>query len=120
MNAVKVPKIWGREIIFLETPYCVKFLQYDGVRTSSRHYHEKKHETFVVIKGLFEIDFYSIDDPSNHSEGTYGPGAVIVLDPRTVHRVKCLSPDGGVIVEASSHDDPSDCVRLEPSVNPFG
>ena len=27
---------------------------------------------------------------------------------------------GDTIVEASSHDDPNDCVRLAPSVNPFG
>lgn len=116
----KVPKIWGHEMIFNREPYCVKFLQYDGVRTSSLHYHEKKHETFIILKGLFEIEFYSLDDEQNRYEGKHGPGAVFVLEPRTAHRLKCLSPTGGVIVEASSKEDPDDCVRLEPSVNPFG
>lgn len=117
----KVPKVWGRELIFLTEPYCVKFLQYDGPRTSSKHYHERKHETFIIIKGRFEIEFYSLDDESAPPvNGTYGPGAVVVLEPRTVHRLKCLSPDGGVVAECSSHEDPDDCVRLEPSVNPFG
>ena len=116
----RIPKIWGREIIFNREPYCVKFLQYDGVRTSSLHYHEKKHETFIILKGLFQIEFYSLDDTSARHCDTHGPGAVVVLDPRTVHRLKCVTPEGGIVVEASSHEDPDDCVRLEPSVNPFG
>jgi hypothetical protein len=115
----RIPKIWGREIILHDGTYCCKLLQYDGVRTSSRHYHENKHETFVVVKGLFEIEWYHLDDESNRGEGKLGPGAALVLQPRTVHRVKCLSPSG-LIVEASSKEDPDDCVRLEPSVNPFG
>lgn len=120
MSATKVPKMWGREIILHNDSYCCKFLEYDGVRTSSRHYHEKKHETFVVLRGLFEIDWYSLDDLTNRATGRYGPGAALILAPRTVHRVTCLTPDGGTLVEASSHDDPDDCVRLEPSINPFG
>lgn len=119
MAARRIPKLWGREIILHEGSYCVKILQYDGVRTSSRHYHEKKHETFVVNRGLFEIDWYSLDDPNIRGEGKFGPGACLVLEPRTVHRVTCLSPEGWII-EASSGEDPTDCVRLEPSVNPFG
>jgi mannose-6-phosphate isomerase-like protein (cupin superfamily) len=120
MGAVRVQKIWGREMILHNDTYCCKLLQYDGVRTSSKHYHEKKHETFVILKGLFEIDWYMLDSAPDGGTGRHGPGACLVFEPRTVHRVKCLSPDGGVIVEASSHDDPDDCVRLEPSVNPFG
>jgi mannose-6-phosphate isomerase-like protein (cupin superfamily) len=117
----KVPKMWGREIILHnDERYCCKLLQYDGVRISSRHYHEKKHETFVILKGRFEIDWYSLDDEKAQGNNSMGPGGVISLDPRTVHRVKCLSPEGGIIIEASSHDDPNDCVRIEPSVNPFG
>ena len=118
-DITRIPKIWGREIILHDGTYCCKLLQYDGVRTSSRHYHENKHETFVVVKGLFEIEWYHLDDEGNRGEGKFGPGAALVLQPRTVHRVKCLAPVG-IIVEASSKEDPDDCVRLEPSVNPFG
>lgn len=117
----KVPKLWGREIILHnDARYCAKLLQYDGIRTSSMHYHENKHETFVILKGIFEIFWYPVDDEAAHRTERMGPGGVISLDPRTVHRVTCTSPSGGVIVEASSHDDPNDCVRLAPSVNPFG
>ena len=115
----RIPKIWGSEVILHNAEYCCKLLRYDGVRTSSKHYHEKKTETFVVVAGTFDIDWYSLDDPTTKGAQKFGPGAALHLAPRTVHRVTCVSPQGGTIVEASSHDDPDDCVRLEPSVNPF-
>ena len=120
MFTYKVPKLWGREVVLVTEPYCVKILQYDGVRTSSQHYHNEKHETFVVLRGLFEIERFSYDDPSDVVTGKYGPGACLVLPPRTVHKVTCIHPEGGWIIEASSKEDPNDCVRLAPSVNPFG
>jgi hypothetical protein len=120
MPATRIAKMWGREIILTNDKYCCKLLQYDGVRTSSKHYHEKKHETFVILKGAFEIEWYMLDAPEVNGNDKHGPGACLVFEPRTVHRVKCITPEGGIIVEASSHDDPDDCVRLEPSVNPFG
>jgi len=121
-TAFKIPKLWGHEIILHDGDYCCKLLHYDGIRTSSEHYHETKHETFVVLQGIFEIDWYSVDDPSQGSQGFRRaiPGFCLVLEPRTVHRVRCISAQGGTIVEASSKEDPSDCVRLQPSINPFG
>lgn len=115
-----ISKMWGREVVLHNDAYCAKLLQYDGVRTSSLHYHPIKHETFCVVKGTFEIEWYDLEAPQHAQKEVFGPGKCLVLFPNTVHRVKCLSPDGGLIFEASSHDDPEDCVRLEPSVNPFG
>jgi mannose-6-phosphate isomerase-like protein (cupin superfamily) len=119
MPARRIPKIWGHELIFVEGDYCAKLLKYDGIRTSSKHYHSTKHETFCVIRGTFDIEWYMLDDPSTKGAQKFGPGSVLVLAPRTVHRVSCVSPEGGTIFEASSKEDPNDCVRLEPSVNPF-
>lgn len=120
MPAKRIPKMWGQEIILHNGAYCCKLLQYDGIRTSSRHFHETKHETFVILKGFFDIEWHMLDDPETKGAKRFGPGAALVLEPRTVHRVTCLTESGGMIVEASSHDDPKDCVRLEPSINPFG
>jgi quercetin dioxygenase-like cupin family protein len=117
MPAIKVPKMWGREVVLYNDAYCCKLLEYDGVRTSSKHYHKEKCETFVVVRGLFSIEWGPVGGP--FQDKRFGPGAVLHLEPGTVHRVSCLSEEGGMIVEASSHDDPDDCVRLEPSVNPF-
>jgi len=115
----RVPKMWGQEVILHNGAYCCKLLQYDGIRTSSQHYHEEKHETFVVVRGLFDIEWYMLDQPEAKGAKRFGPGACLVLEPRTVHLVRCMSAEGGMIVEASTHDDPNDCVRLAPSVNPF-
>jgi mannose-6-phosphate isomerase-like protein (cupin superfamily) len=120
MAQTRIPKTWGHEIILHNEEYCAKLLVYDGIRTSSKHYHEKKHETFVVLRGYFDIEWYALDDPEAKGAQKFGPGACLVLEPRTVHRVSCLSPQGGMLVEASTHDDPDDCVRLEASANPFG
>ena len=120
MPTKRTAKMWGHEILLHNDQYCAKLLVYDGVRTSSKHYHERKHETFVVVRGLFDIEWYMLDAPEAKGAKKFGPGAVLVLEPRTVHRVQCLSPDGGMIMEASTYDDPNDCVRLAPSVNPFG
>jgi len=117
---IAVPKIWGREIILHDGEYCAKLLIYDGVRTSSKHYHETKHETFVVVKGEFEIEWEMLDHKDSKGKQVFHPGEALVLFPRTVHRVKCLTEEGGTIFEASSKEDPDDCVRLEPSINPFG
>jgi len=113
-----VPKMWGREVIFYDGEYCAKLLVYEGPHTSSKHYHEHKHETFCVVEGEFEIDWYMLDDKHAKGRKVFGPGDTLVLYPRTVHRVKCLSRQGGKIFEASSSDAPADCVRLEPSINP--
>jgi hypothetical protein len=119
MPANRIPKIWGHEVVLHNEGYCAKLLVYDGIRTSSKHYHERKHETFVVVRGTFDIEWYSLDDPTSKGAQKFGPGAALVLAPRTVHLVRCLSKEGGVLAESSTHDDPADCVRLEPSVNPF-
>lgn len=114
------PKLWGREILLHNDGYCAKLLIYDGVRTSSKHYHETKHETFCVISGEFEIEWGHKDLPLAMYRERFGPGKCLVLAPNTVHRVTCLSSAGGTIMEASTQDDAEDCVRLEQSVNPFG
>ena len=110
--------MWGREVLLVNDAYCAKLLIYDGVRTSSKHYHRDKHETFAILEGEFEIQW----GPLGRKPETriFGQGDCLVLAPCTVHRVKCLSPSGGKIFEASTHDDQEDCVRLEPSINPFG
>lgn len=108
-----VLKSWGREEIIHNGEYCCKKLIYTQTIASSFHYHEKKHETFVVLSGKFQVRvspwLYGIKE----MVGVYWPGDFIVLPPGTRHRVRCLEP--GVILEASTHDDPSDCVRLIPS-----
>ncbi len=103
-----VPKSWGYEEVIFNGPYCVKMLVYTkrGI-ASSLHYHKKKQETFVITSGEFLIEVN--DNPAFRAhQGNY-----LTLFPGDKHRIRCVQP--GVIVEASTHDDPEDCVRLVPS-----
>jgi len=105
---MRIEKSWGYELILENDQYCMKLLVYTRPVASSLHYHPKKRETFYVTSGLFEID---------HGEQgnamTYRPGMHLTIPAGLAHRVRCLEP--GTIVEASTHDDSEDCVRLVPS-----
>ncbi len=100
---MKTQKNWGHEILVHNEDYCCKLLVYEKRVASSLHYHERKHETFVVQSGLFIVS------RMGHSVVMH-PGDRMVIPPKSPHRVRCLEP--GTIVEASTFDDPSDCVRL--------
>jgi mannose-6-phosphate isomerase-like protein (cupin superfamily) len=105
----RIAKSWGYEEIIYNGEYCCKLLVYMKPISSSMHFHNNKHETFVVQTGIFSIRHNPLsDDWRVLDEGDY-----IVLPPRTIHQIRCHSP--GEIVEASTHDDPDDCVRLIPS-----
>ena len=106
MNPI-TEKSWGYEKVIYNDKYCMKLLVYTkpGI-ASSLHYHERKHETFFIASGRFYIEI-------NGLVWLYEPGEHAVLSPGMQHRVRCLEP--GTIVEASTHDDPNDCVRLIPS-----
>lgn len=107
-----VEKSWGREEIIHNGDYCCKKLVYTKPIASSLHYHRNKHETFVVATGAFEVECNRPGSIVTYNL-TYEPGDFIVLPPGIRHRVICIDP--GFLVEASTHDDPYDCVRIEPS-----
>jgi mannose-6-phosphate isomerase-like protein (cupin superfamily) len=110
-----VEKSWGHEEILANGAYCMKLLVYTRTIASSLHYHERKHETFYVASGAFKLEFgQQLEEGVRAYEiRVLKPGDHLVLPPLTIHRLRCLAP--GTVVEASSHDDPNDCVRLEPS-----
>jgi len=103
----RIEKNWGYEEIIHNEGYCMKLLVYTHPKSSSLHYHERKHECFYVASGVFLISI----EGRNMIPGEAGQR--VVIPPRTAHRVSCLEP--GTIVEASSFDDPLDCVRLVQS-----
>lgn len=102
-----IDKSWGFERIIHNGAYCMKLLVYTKRIASSLHYHELKHESFYVASGKFLFD----DDLGRTQ--MLNPGDCIVLAPGMRHRLRCIEP--GTIVEASTRDDPQDCVRLIPS-----
>lgn len=122
-----VPKSWGREEIFVDEPYCVKKLIYTHVGVaSSLHYHERKHETFVVLSGVFTLITQERADEGVPVTSTrlITIGDLVVLPPGVAHRLRLreaqLHSRCGVILECSTADDPQDCVRLVASESPRG
>ena len=106
---MRTEKRWGYEELIYNGQYCCKKLVYTRKVSSSLHYHERKHETFVVATGKFLL----VSFPGGTRERTLNCGDVAVLTAGTRHRLRCIEP--GFIVEASTRDDPEDCVRLIPS-----
>jgi mannose-6-phosphate isomerase-like protein (cupin superfamily) len=101
---MRIEKSWGHELIVHNQGYCLKLLVYERPIASSYHYHDTKHECFFVHSGRFEIEI------DGSVPGTLLPSDRVVLPPKTKHRIRCIEP--GTIVEASSFDDPLDCVRI--------
>lgn len=112
---IVIEKSWGYEEIIHNGDYCCKALVYTRTISSSLHYHPKKHETFVVASGAFEIEVHVDmgDGGVMVQKRTCMPGTTVTIHPGEAHRVRCLKI--GTIIEASTHDDPADCVRLIPS-----
>jgi len=106
---MRVEKSWGYEEILQNGAggYCMKLLVYTRPIASSYHYHEHKHETFYIASGWFEVEL------DGGRAQVMGPYQHVVIPPEMRHRVRCTVP--GTIVEASSFDDPNDCIRLIPS-----
>jgi len=104
-----IQKNWGWEQIIHNGDYCCKKLIYTKMIASSMHYHEFKHETFVVQSGRFSVYV----ENAARDWRTMEPGDYIVIPAKMPHRVRCLA--NGTIIEASTYDDPSDCIRLVPS-----
>jgi quercetin dioxygenase-like cupin family protein len=110
-----IGKSWGFEKIIYNgsdpaTDYCMKLLVYMKEIASSLHFHKFKHETFYVAHGVFELE---IGRGADREIRRLSTGDSVVLPPGTIHRLRCKSI--GTIVEASTYDDPEDCVRLERS-----
>lgn len=103
----RIEKSWGYEEIIINGEYCCKKLVYTHPCASSLHFHLHKHETFVVGEGLFHLSHTA---NAEDAETVLKPGDYVVLNPCRPHRIRCIVP--GFIVEASTHDDPDDCVRI--------
>jgi histidinol phosphatase-like enzyme/mannose-6-phosphate isomerase-like protein (cupin superfamily) len=109
-NPNKVEKVWGNEYWIVnskEGNYCSKILELKEGHKSSLHYHNNKHETFVVLSGIVHI---------NHGEVLHRciAGDRVEIAPNEKHFFESLYGDA-YILEVSTYHEDEDCVRLEPS-----
>jgi len=109
MKPKKVEKLWGFEEWIFNGPegYCMKTLNLKPGFQSSLHYHPVKHETMLVVAGECDMEV----------EGKVerlGAGQGHIIPPGTPHRFKAVNGPC-IVVEASTHHDDEDCIRIEPS-----
>lgn len=102
----KVKKVWGEELIIINKEYCGKILSLKQGFRCSLHYHEKKDETFYILKGevLMEAD---------KKKWIMRIGDVQHIKPRCVHRFTGLL-DSEIIEFSTKHYD-SDSYRCTES-----
>lgn len=102
-------KPWGWEkLIEVNENYVVKELFMRAGNSCSLQYHEKKHETFYVIKGeiKFEIGF----EKENLQEKILKEGQYHTIEPLTIHR---MSANVDSLYLESSTNFLNDVIRLE-------
>ena len=102
-------KVWGAEHWLENGLYCMKVLVLKPGFQSSLHYHEKKTETFLVMSGVVCLE----SPPGNVTQLL--PGDFFTLKPFVSHRFWSSNSRTALVVEASTHHDDSDVVRLEES-----
>ena len=105
----RVEKVWGHEEWLENGDYCVKWLTVNPRSASSLHYHPIKKETFVVVGGECELEvagkLISLDAEQSAT-----------IEAGTPHRFSNLNYNTPcLILEASTHHDDADVVRLEES-----
>jgi mannose-6-phosphate isomerase len=106
-----VPKPWGEERIFAETPrYAGKLITIRRGQSLSYQYHNVKDETVHVLSGALGVEYEAPGAPRLTVELTAGD--TLRIEPGMKHRM--FAPETGdcVLVEVSS-PELDDVVRLE-------
>ena len=105
--------IWGYELwIENNEKYCNKLLILHKGFESSRHYHERKDETFVILEGQVSLTYANgLDAPAKTI--ILSKGGKFRLKPGVVHTFKSLAPKS-TVMEISTTDD-GDNVKLRPA-----
>jgi histidinol phosphatase-like enzyme len=106
----KIEKVWGNEYWIVNSKqgsYCSKILELKEGHRSSRHYHNNKHETFVVLSGIVHITCSDILHKCI-------AGDKVEICTKEPHYFSSLHGDA-YILETSNFHHEDDCVRLEVS-----
>lgn len=111
-EAKKVTKPWGFELWIsdaTDTPYALKIIYIKKGTKTSLQLHNEKSEHNCILAGNVNLHYES-SKTKNIDRVTLGPGHVIKILPKTVHRIEALTDV--VLMEASSHQL-DDVVRLD-------
>ena len=104
-----VPKPWGEERIFAETPrYAGKLISIRAGESMSFQYHNLKEETVHVLSGRLGLE---VDRGAGREVLSLGPGETFHITPLMKHRM--FASDADCLVVEVSSPELDDVVRLE-------
>jgi mannose-6-phosphate isomerase-like protein (cupin superfamily) len=119
----KIEKVWGFEEVWVNEPeYCFKILALKPGFTSSLHYHLKKKETFLVLKGYCYLEVWRGDQIETHKLVSEDKITILPGQPHRFFLKEEIGVGFGelvtqpcIIYEISTHHDDSDVVRKSES-----
>lgn len=100
---------WGGYMILLDDEKCkVKKLIINPQKRFSLQYHNKRNETWMVIKGNLKI---TVDK----KEAVYSYGETVSVPVRTLHRIENIGDEVAEIIEVQTgtYFGEDDIVRIE-------
>lgn len=107
----KVSKGWGSELhIVNNKEYCGKILEFKKGSKFSMHFHIKKRETFFVLSGVFNLNYFDLKNAKNKTL-VLKKGDTVEIPRNAPHQLICV--EEGEIIEFSTPDDPNDSYRIE-------
>jgi mannose-6-phosphate isomerase-like protein (cupin superfamily) len=110
-----VPKPWGNELIFAENErYAGKILHLEPGHSLSLQYHERKDETFYVLRGEVHL---SVEVDGEMKEMRLLEGSVYRIRPGVRHRMRAEAACDLIEVSSPELDD---VVRLEDAYGRAG
>lgn len=100
-----IDKPWGQEIIIANHyGYCCKILSFNINSSTSTHYHIDKIEDLFVKSGEFEVKIHNQSDGKPYKKYLKA-GDILHMPLGVAHKIICVSPLGGEIIEASQQCD---------------
>jgi mannose-6-phosphate isomerase-like protein (cupin superfamily) len=107
-------KTWGKELwIHNSTKYCGKILEFNENTYFSMHYHLIKEETWFVIEGSFELEYYDLKNAIKHLK-QLKEGDVVHIVPGVLHKLRSIGKSK--ILEVSTQHFEEDSYRIEKSI----
>lgn len=108
-----VPKTWGKEVWLANNGlYCGKILVFNKGAAFSDHYHLLKTETWYVLKGLLQLNYYCLVTGTRFAR-VLQEGDLIHVPAGNPHQLTAL--EASEIIEVSTQHFDSDSYRISPS-----
>ena len=103
---------WGYQVRMVnESGYCGKFLVLENHDRGGYHYHEKKKETFIVLRGHVTVRVEGSEGQIVFSK-TLERGEQVTIQPLERHWMKAFSTPS-IVLEVSTHDDDEDTYYVQ-------